>query len=63
MPRSNYDDHGAVDAALIKQRDIAVEALVWAFEERPGWREKIVTAIKLQPKSLLDCFKASRTGK
>lgn len=52
---STTDKH--VEVALMKQRDAAVEALVWAFEERPGWREKIAWAVRQQPETLLACFK------
>lgn len=42
--------------ALITQRDIAVEALVWASEQREGWREKVEDAIREMPESLTACF-------
>jgi hypothetical protein len=51
-----------VEYALITQRDRAVEALVWAHEQREGWQQKVAEAFKFMPSSLIACFNNGRTA-
>jgi hypothetical protein len=36
---------------------VVAEALVWAFEQRPGWSAKVARAIRHTPQDLLDMVK------
>lgn len=36
---------------------IVAEALVWAFEQRPGWQAKISAAIRHTPQELLEAVR------
>lgn len=51
-----------VEYALITQRDRAVEALVWAHEQREGWQQKVSEAFQFMPSSLIACFNVNRSA-
>jgi hypothetical protein len=51
-----------VNRTLISQRDVVAEAIVYTFEERPGWRTKVAAAVRALPESLITCFAARRSS-